>query len=67
VLQVLVSKETSLWQRKLKLNHMLELLKEFISECKNNPIAMLVDMFAITTIFAFGYALLMLGSILGLS
>jgi len=28
---------------------------------------MLVDMFAITTIFAFGYALLMLGSILGLS
>ena len=46
---------------------MLELFREFIKECKNNPIAMLVDMFAITTIFAFGYALLMLGSILGLS
>ena len=28
---------------------------------------LLTDMFAITTIFAFGYALLMLGSILGLS
>ena len=46
---------------------MLELLKEFIKECKNNPIEMLTDMFAITTIFAFGYALLMLGSILELS
>ena len=56
-----------LWWRKLKLNHMLELLKEFIKECKNNPIEMLTDMFAITTIFAFGYALLMLGSILELS
>jgi len=46
---------------------MLELLKEFISECKNNPIEMLTDVLAITTIFGFGYALLMLGSILGLS
>ena len=45
---------------------MLELLKEFVKECKNNPIEMLTDMFAVTTIFAFGYALLMLGSILGL-
>jgi len=49
-----------------KVYNMKELLKEFISECKNNPIEMLTDMFAITTIFAFGYALLMLGSILGL-
>jgi hypothetical protein len=46
---------------------MLELFKEFIKECKNNPIEMLVDIFAVTTIFAFGYALLMLGSILGLN
>ena len=46
---------------------MLELFREFIKECKNNPIAMLTDIFAVTTIFAFGYALLMLGSILGLS
>ena len=42
-------------------------LKWIIKECKNNPIEMLTDMFAITTIFAFGYALLMLGSILGLN
>ena len=46
---------------------MLELLKEFKNECKNNPIEMLKETLAITTIFAFGYALLMLGSILGLS
>ena len=46
---------------------MLELFKEFIKECKNNPIEMLKETLAITTIFAFGYALLMLGSILGLS
>ena len=55
------------WWRKPKLNYMLELLKEFVNECKNNPIEMLADIFAVTTIFAFGYALLMLGSILGLS
>ena len=55
------------WWRKLKLNYMLELLKEFVKECKNNPIEMLTDILAITTIFGFGYALLMLGSILGLS
>ena len=55
------------WWRKPKLNYMLELLKEFVNECKNNPIEMLADIFAVTTIFAFGYALLMLGSILGLN
>ena len=55
------------WWRKPKLNYMLELLKEFVNECKNNPIEMLKETLAITTIFAFGYALLMLGSILGLS
>ena len=34
---------------------------------RNNPFEMLKETFAVTTIFAFGYALLMLGSILGLN
>ena len=45
---------------------MLELFKEFISECKTNPKEMLQDSVAVFLIFAMGYFTLMLGSILGL-
>ena len=42
---------------------MLELFKEFISECKTNPKEMLQDSVAVFLIFAFCYLLLVFGSI----
>ena len=46
---------------------MLELFKEFISECKNNPKELLKDSVAVFLIFAFCYLLLVFGAILGLN
>ncbi len=48
-------------------NYMLELFKEFISECKNNPKEMLKDSIALFLIFAFCYLLLVFGAILELN
>ena len=42
---------------------MLELFKEFISECKNNPKELLKDSIAVFLMFAFCYLLLVFGSI----
>ncbi len=45
----------------------MNLLREFIKECKSNPIEVLQDSVMLFLIFAFGYFLLMLGAILGLN
>jgi len=45
---------------------MLELFKEFINECKTNPKEMLLESTTVFLIFAVGYFMLILGSILGL-
>jgi hypothetical protein len=45
---------------------MLELVKEFISECKSNPKEMLLESATVFLMFASFYLIIVLGSILGL-
>jgi len=45
---------------------MLELVKEFVSECKSNPKEIVLESATVFVMFASCYLMIVLGSILGL-